>query len=448
MQSLAGPRSQPIALEVLRINLLQLRSIDHLAQTFSARYFVHLRIKNGCVDHDLLKDIDESDPKFPRDTQRPGASWFLRQIDLPTALEHRMVDLKVVIAGSDIDLVFKVTGTFFATMQLQNFPVDVQRLCMVIAVNCASEGIVPVKFDLTKDAAVTVAKGSFALSNLWGLHDRALVEHDAVEPMPATTYPALRISTLVWRKPIYFLVNVIVPMSSLTFLGLLQFLLEGERESTNTTFRITYSVTILLTTATYKLFIASALPIGLAYMTLLDQYVLFLFMLQVAVVTETAVVGSSVMRSEASSWLPAWATSPGDLAAGAFCLAIFLLGHMWFFCRWWSASSVVDEQIETFAMAEHNRSQSEAGLMQFTRYRRKASMGSGSGESAARGKPRLQRQPSGIVRGGAKALPKQQQHSAVPAHGHVEARTTSGRAVVGIGTPPRPTTTIVGNTVV
>jgi hypothetical protein len=47
------------------------------------------------------------------------------------------------------------------------------------------------------------------------------------------------------------------------------------------TFRICYSVTILLTTATYKLFIASALPAGLAYMTLVDKYVMFCYLLQV-----------------------------------------------------------------------------------------------------------------------------------------------------------------------
>jgi hypothetical protein len=184
----------------------------------------------------------------------------LRQFDLPTALEHKFINPRVVPFGNDVDLVFKVAGSFFATMQLEHFPVDFQRLCLVLAVNCASEGIVPVRFHVEKDAIVTVARGTFALSNLWELHGTAMVEIESVQPMPKTTYPALRVSALVSRKPAYIIAHVIVPMSSLTFLGLLQFLLPSERQGTNVTFRITYSVTILLTTATYKLFVASALP--------------------------------------------------------------------------------------------------------------------------------------------------------------------------------------------
>ena len=90
------PREAPITLEVLRINLLQLQSVDHLNQTFSARYFVHLRIRNGASDPDLVADIDDKEPQFPRETLRPGAGWFLRQLDLPTALDHRLIDSKVV----------------------------------------------------------------------------------------------------------------------------------------------------------------------------------------------------------------------------------------------------------------------------------------------------------------------------------------------------------------
>ena len=115
-----------------------------MAQTFTARYFVHMRIHSGASDPDLLADIDEVDPKFPRATLRPGASWFLRQFDLPTALNHTIFDCKAVLVGNHIDLVFKVSGTFFATMQLAAFPLDVQRLSLVLAVSCANEGIVPV----------------------------------------------------------------------------------------------------------------------------------------------------------------------------------------------------------------------------------------------------------------------------------------------------------------
>lgn len=265
-----------------------------------------------------------------------------------------------------------------------------QRLCLVIAVNCASQGIVPVRFNVAKDAIVTVAHGTFALCNLWQLHDIAMVEVESVEPMPKTTYPALRISALVSRKPAYFLANVIVPMSTLAFLGLLQFLLPCERENINVTFRITYTVTILLTSATYKLFIASALPIGLAYLTLLDKYVLFCYLLQVAIVTESAIVGSYVLRTPphvlaqmqlagtsgtvegASTWLPVWSTSEGDFACACGFMSMFILGHVWFFYRLWSYSDYVNVELQEFQDAEHNRTMLANGGKSFTNYRRKA----------------------------------------------------------------------------
>ena len=43
--------------------------------------------------------------------------------------------------------------------------------------------------------------------------------------------------------------------------------------------RVTFSVTILLTVATYKLFVSTTLP-AVGYMTLCDQYVMACFMLQ------------------------------------------------------------------------------------------------------------------------------------------------------------------------
>ena len=166
-----------------------------------------------------------------------------------------------------------MSGTFHSNMALHNFPVDVQCLSFLFTITCAKEGIVPVDFQISPGLVASVSMDTFGLSNLWQLHDRVLVEPETNKPMPETSYPALRVSTLVVRRPVYFYINVIVPMASLTLLAHLQFMLPGEREGTNVTFRICYTVTILLTTATYKLFIASALPIGLAYMTILDKYV-------------------------------------------------------------------------------------------------------------------------------------------------------------------------------
>lgn len=275
------PNQDPVVVNILRVNLIQLSKVDQLTQTFTARYFWHFRIEGGALDPDLIADIDDDNPVFPKDTLRPGARWFLNQMDFPTAFDHQLSRAKVVQMGEHLDLVFVVSGTFHSTMALQHFPVDVQSLGMVLACNCAKEGIVPIHFNTPPDLVATVSHDNFAMSNLWKLHDRAMLSHCKQEPMPGTTYPAVRVSAMVVRLPVYFYINVIVPMSTLTFMALFQFALPAEQKNSNVTFRITYSITILLTTATYKLFIATALPIGLSYMTLLDKYVLFCYLLQV-----------------------------------------------------------------------------------------------------------------------------------------------------------------------
>ena len=103
-----------------------------------------------------------------------------------------------------------------------------------------------------------------------------VTETHTVQPMPGTNYPALRVACLSARRPTYVLTNVVLPMCILTALALLQFLLPGHHDAAGV--RITFTVTILLTSATYKLFVSTALP-AVGYLTLCDKYVLACFVL-------------------------------------------------------------------------------------------------------------------------------------------------------------------------
>ena len=74
-----GPRGNPVPIKLLRVNLLQLQMIDQMRQTFQARYFIQLRIENGALDRDLVRDLEthdilgnKIDPAFPSDTLRLG----------------------------------------------------------------------------------------------------------------------------------------------------------------------------------------------------------------------------------------------------------------------------------------------------------------------------------------------------------------------------------------
>ena len=133
------------------------------------------------------------------------------------------------------------------------------------------------------------------------------------------------------------------------------------------------------------------MPVGLAYLTLLDKYVLLCFLLQVAIVSETAVVGSLVMKSMTSDsnvWLPEWSTSAGDFYAGCVALSIFILGHLWFLYKFLGSATAAEEHKRIFALADHNhallfeggdlsaRGAAANSMRHFSNYRLRASFGS------------------------------------------------------------------------
>ena len=333
-----GPRGNPVPIKLLRVNLLQLQMIDQMRQTFQARYFIQLRIENGALDRDLVRDLEthdilgnKIDPAFPSDTLRPGATWFLKQIDFPTSLHHEILMEKVVTMKNHLDLCIKLSGVFFEQFELDDFPFDKQRLTIVVAFNVAKEGIVPIEVESPgASSALSINVDTFALSNLWLLFPILGCKRTVVEPMPNTTYPAYRISCAVERRPGFIITNVFLPMATLTFLSLMQFMLPGEHDMA--AMRVTFSVTILLTAATYKLFVSTTLP-AVGYMTLCDQYVMACFMLQAFAVAEGAIIGGLNFNKgleTRAAWLPKFTTSLGDFACFVLASVFFVAFHVYF----------------------------------------------------------------------------------------------------------------------
>eukprot|EP00928_Gymnodinium_smaydae_P088582 TRINITY_DN72651_c0_g1_i1.p1 TRINITY_DN72651_c0_g1~~TRINITY_DN72651_c0_g1_i1.p1 ORF type:complete len:512 (-),score=55.08 TRINITY_DN72651_c0_g1_i1:124-1659(-) len=326
-----SPRGEPVQLHVLRINLLQLQSIDQIHQTVSARLFIQLSIPQGGLDEDLCRDLYDEEPKFPADTLRPGAAWFMHQIDFPTAVDYQIISRKVVKMYEDLHMIIKLQGTFFERMELGDFPFDIQQLKMTMSFNCAAEGVVPVAFANVTNAALSIDMDTFALSNMWTLFPFLRVDCIDVTPMPATTYPAITLKAVVARRPGFFIHNVFFPMCVLTSLSILQFLIPGHQDKVDA--RIHYSSTIVLTSATYKLFVSNHLP-TISYMTVIDIYLLVCFILQAFVVAAAAVFGALVIErseEEAKEWnLPDWATSLYDVCTAIVLTTLFLLFHILF----------------------------------------------------------------------------------------------------------------------
>ena len=109
-----------LSIEVLRANLLQVRSIDQVNQSFKARVFLQLVVRGGGLDPAL----SSSDEAFPK-TGRPSVAWYLKQLHFPNAANLTWLEAKVVPMASsrevdapldDLHLVLRVDGEFHQAM--------------------------------------------------------------------------------------------------------------------------------------------------------------------------------------------------------------------------------------------------------------------------------------------------------------------------------------------
>ena len=195
-------------------------------------------------------------------------------------------------------------------------------------------------------------------------------------------------SCLTARRPTYVLTNVALPMCILTLLALLQFLLPGHHDAAGV--RITFTVTILLTSATYKLFVSTALP-AVGYLTLCDKYVLACFMLQAAVVAEGAIMGAVALAPlDPQSTLAAvapWVTSDADWVAGVMCCAAYVVSHAYFGVRaYWVRRTELRQALRGFvARAPDAGGDADSA---FSSYRQRATTTSTKDEATATAKRR------------------------------------------------------------
>jgi hypothetical protein len=207
---------------------------------------------------------------------------------------------------------------------------DVQRLTFVISIGCSTEGRVPVRFDeeALSNAAVSINLRTFALANMWRLHPRLVVECTMVSPMPVRSYPALSISALVERKPFALFINVVVPVSSLTFIAGLIFLMPV----TSVGDRLSLSLTAMLTSAAYKLVVADRLP-DVAYLTFLDKYLLSCYVIMALMVVESLVA-------------PYYPSEAVDHSLGVATLITFCVLHLYYLVSIWCKPRLMQEIID------------------------------------------------------------------------------------------------------
>ena len=255
--------------------LEKLIQINVITQRFRAQLFLELRVVRGANDSELVDN---------------ASTWFVERFDFLNKVHTYHEETFQRNDGADLLLTRRIDADFSAEFVLHEFPCDVQECTMVFTINCSDSAKHPAEIVLSKSHRSHVT-AKFEYGNQWRLSSQLLIEPGRSDPKDSVkgkTYPRLQITAVVQRRPWYYVYNVFLPMSAFVVMAFTSFMLD-RRESSS---RMGISLTLVLTTASFKHFLTSILP-AISYLTLLDQYIhicqLFLFL----IVLENGFVGPS-----------------------------------------------------------------------------------------------------------------------------------------------------------
>ena len=208
-----------------------------------------------------------------------------------------------------------VTGTFQHTFELKDFPFDEQDLTIELKTrySCTNERT-PVKLIKLEDAKVisTLVTKNFAQKEEYILYPGINFEtgvSDADESSERKVFSLLKMKLRVKRMYFYWISNVILPMGIVTSTLFSTYALPPEE----TNDRLSASLTILLAMVAFKNFTAEKLP-KIAYLSLLDWYILLSFVLAFFVVFSHVLIRACGWSEPLITWTVN--KTSGDAASG------------------------------------------------------------------------------------------------------------------------------------
>ena len=141
------------------------------------------------------------------------------------------------------------------------------------------------------------------------------------------TYPAFKVRVHVLRRWAYYLFNIALPMEVLALLAILipPCLPQGSPGD-----RLGVTLSLIITAAAYKFAIASMVP-PVAYLTLIDKFVMALSLILLLCTVQNAVLGIKEGRGNGNSALIF--SRGADVASSAALFGLWVLLHLYYWRR-------------------------------------------------------------------------------------------------------------------
>ena len=315
VEGAAASSENTLRAKLVEVDLMKLHAIDVQNLSFKAQIWVKLVIAQGACDPQrahLIPDDDNLEREvFPKGadgkpTFRPSAGWYMAQVDFRSALDFKKVDTKIKVAGDDLHMEMRYEGVFSETYELQDFPFDQQGLTINLNFNCRVGGPLPIELEVDEKCPPRVSLSCIQVcrpAREWefeeglcirafelggeGIPEERVTEGTHAQPQNKADriFPAISFTAHVKRRPMYHVLNTVVPMGLFSVLALVQ-AINDKDDASNVNSRSSATLGLVLTASAYKVAIAGKMP-PVSYLTWTDLYFMSNFLLIIAMALQS-----------------------------------------------------------------------------------------------------------------------------------------------------------------
>ena len=280
-----------------KINVLSISALDNVGQTFVCEFVLRGRTLNAAKLKTAAGEpvtVDNWEPRIRILNMLESSIWGMHASD-----------------GGDgeLEVKWRICGTFGERMELESFPFDCQKLQLDISSaipahkqdDPSAKLLTFCNWEDRAEGSAAVQRRNFTQSNVFELGAKVTMKQtlsDVSESTSNTVRPVLRVALTAQRKPLYFFWNIMLPMALIEALAYGSFAVPREDVAD----RLSVSLTMVLTAVAFKQIIAAELP-NVSYLTLLDMFVLASFASTCLVAFENIVMGQVASSPEGDAML-------------------------------------------------------------------------------------------------------------------------------------------------
>ncbi|RNA24094.1 gamma aminobutyric acid receptor subunit [Brachionus plicatilis] len=251
----ANESQSPIEADV-RVSFTKIYDVDTLNQRFQA---------------EILIESKWYDPSVKTMKQDVNSLEWTPELYIENAISESKHEVFRKIIQQESKLVVfevqKIKGIFWENLELENFPLDIQNLSIMVLSKKSEKKI---KLNLMQEEMSRIKISNNLEKSNWYLHEvvkASLEKVDREYSFGKKTYPGVQITCQAFRSPGFFYWNAILPIVLISFASLGPFVIDFKSASS----RLPSTATMLLSSVSYKALISRLLP-TVSYLTSLDKY--------------------------------------------------------------------------------------------------------------------------------------------------------------------------------